>query len=280
VIKSSHLIFLFIYVIVVNMSEIRAIDPTFIHFFGIRRSGNHAVINWLQEGLNNEREESIMHINDVAEVLPTTPLPEIDPENIKSIIDRAHPGFVILSYEERTFTDRHKLEHRRIFSNSEDQDIVLLRSFPNVMASQIRRRNTVTSERRLDRPILRLGLAAVRDIWLDHAQVVLDAVGNGTTGILFDRWFTDRDYRDEIGDEIGFSNIDSGLGDVPNLMGVGGSSFDGAEFQGRAQQMDLLNRWMTFKKDDASHQLYLSLVTPGVIELNQELFGSNPLVSL
>lgn len=253
--------------------------PIFIHFFGMRRSGNHAVINWLQEGLMGDGE-AVMFVNNVAEVASTGPLPERQPINIERKVAQTHPDFVILSYEERTVGDRHDLEHRREFSNDGDQDLVLLRSFPNWMASQVQRRRNVIKEGRLNRPILRLGLTAIRDMWVENAQAILGASDSALTGILYDRWFTDRDYRDEIGHRVGFTNTDSGLDHVPNIIpGVGGSSFDGDSFQGRAQQMGVLDRWRMFTESGRNLGLYLSLITPEVVELNQELFGSYPSIT-
>jgi hypothetical protein len=217
-----------------------------------------------------------MHINNVAEDPPSGPLPERQPVNIKREVARLQPDFVILSYEDRTVTDRHNLEHRRIFSNDRDQELVLLRSFPNMMASQIQRRRNVIAEGRLDRPILRLGLVAIRNIWIENAQAIRDANDNKLTGILFDKWFTDRSYRDEIGKRVGFTNTDSGLNHIPDLPGVGGSSFDGTSFQDRGQEMPVLDRWSMFTKNEKNRALYIPLVNSKVIELSLALFGSDP----
>jgi hypothetical protein len=74
-------------------------SPTFIHFFGIRRSGNHGVIHWLSEGLKGNSERSVMHVNNVAD---GSPRPERQPAYIRSKVRFLHPDFVILSYEDRT----------------------------------------------------------------------------------------------------------------------------------------------------------------------------------
>lgn len=247
--------------------------PTFIHLFGIRRSGSHAVIHWLQEGLRGDGEPSVMHVNNVADK-PTRP--ERQPIYIKGKMALLHPNFVILSYEDRTISERHDLKHRKRFSNDRDIDVVVLRSFPNLMASQVQRRHNIQEEGSKCRPIMRLGLAAVRDVWVENARAVLGAREGALTGILFDRWFTDRTYRDEIAaTQIGFTNTDSGLNDVATPGGVS-SSFDGTSFQGRAQEMHLLDRWRMFTEGEENRDLYVPLVTPEVVELSQELFGYDP----
>ena len=247
-------------------------SPTFIHLFGIRRSGNHAVINWLSEGLRGDGERSVVHVNNVADK-PTRP--ERQPIYIKGKVALLHPDFVVLSYEDRTLSERHNLEHRKRFSNDRDIDVAVLRSFPNLIASQVQRRRNIQEQGLENRPIMRLGLAAVRDAWVENAQAIRDSNASGVTGVLFDRWFTDRDYRDEIAQQIGFTNTDSGLDHVPD-PGSGGSSFDGISYQGRGQEMHVLDRGHMFTESEENRGLYVPLVTPEVIELNQELFGFDP----
>ncbi len=247
-------------------------NPTFIHLFGIRRSGNHAVIHWLSEGLRGDGERSVMHVNNVAD---GSPRPERQPIYIKNKIALLHPDFVILSYEDRTLGERHDLEHHKRFSNDRDIDVAVLRSFPNLMASQMQRRHNIQEQGLKGRPIMRLGLAAVRDVWVENAKAILDSNESGVTGILYDKWFTDRSYRDEIGNQVGFANTDSGLDYVPD-PGSGGSSFDGTLFQDRGQEMRVLDRWHMFTESEESQGLYTSLITPEVGALNQELFGSDP----
>jgi drug/metabolite transporter (DMT)-like permease len=70
-----------------------------------------------------------------------------------------------------------------------------------------------------------------------------------------------------------------GTNHVPDLPRVGGGSFDGISFEGRAQEMPVLDRWRMFAEDEESRTLYVPLVTPEVSELNQELFGFSPLLA-
>lgn len=72
--------------------------------------------------------------------------------------------------------------------------------------------------------------------WKGYAQGLLDN-NDGLCYIYFDRWFVDRDYRRQIIENLGLTFTDDGLEymDVP-------SSFDDMAFQGRAQQMNVLDR--------------------------------------
>jgi hypothetical protein len=146
------------------------------------------------------------------------------------------------------------------------------------MASQMQRRQNIKDQGLVNRPINRLSLAAVRDVWVENAQAIQDSSENGVTGMLYDKWFTDRAYRDEIAHQVGFTNTDAGLDYVPD-PGSGGSSFDGTAFQDRAQEMKVLDRSRMFNEDEERRDLYVPLVTPQVIELNQELFGFDPSMS-
>lgn len=142
-----------------------------------------------------------------------------------------------------------------------------------MMASRIQRRSNLDQQGRV-RPIHHLGHAAVRDLWVEYAQAIRDSDGSTFTPVLYDRWFTERSYRDEVAESLGFTNRDSGVDYVP---GHGeGSSFDGTAFQGHAHEMGTLDRWRMFNEDGAGRDLYAPLVTPAVVALNQELFGSNP----
>lgn len=61
------------------------------------------------------------------------------------------------------------------------------------------------------------------------------------TYVDFNRWFAYREYRADLADELGLNKGDKGLNEI---MDYGrGSTFDGMDYDGRAQEMDVLGRW-------------------------------------
>ncbi len=248
---------------------------TYIHFFGLKRSGNHALIGWLSEGLSRGQKGGVAHFNAVNEPRhPADPSkPYLDVDYMLSAIDRGRPRYVVVSYEDLMFAKRRLQEHYTTFTRSNCIDVLLLRNFPNLIASQIQRRRNVEA-RGETRNIHRLGLMDVRDVWVENAHAIVNMSEGDFAAILYDKWFQNKEYRDRVAIQLGFLNEDLGINQV---SGIGeGSSFDGLTLQGRAQDMDVTDRWHLFARNRDAANLYASLVTPEVIELNLELFGYNP----
>ena len=59
--------------------------------------------------------------------------------------------------------------------------------------------------------------------------------------IIYDKWFTDINYRKKISSDLGLEFSDEKFETVPNA-GLG-SSFDGLKYNGKAQQMNVLKRY-------------------------------------
>lgn len=62
--------------------------------------------------------------------------------------------------------------------------------------------------------------------------------------IYFDEWFINKDYRIKITNDLKLNFNDKGLNDV---YSNGRSSFDEFRYDGKAQKMDVLNRWKKYK---------------------------------
>lgn len=90
--------------------------------------------------------------------------------------------------------------------------------------------------------------------------------------VSYNRWFVDRDYRRELAESLGLSFTDRGLEVVTEH--AGGSSFDQREFDAKAQQMAVLERWKKFADDPAYRRGFVE--NPRVIELAREIFDLSP----
>ena len=66
--------------------------------------------------------------------------------------------------------------------------------------------------------------------------------------VNYNSWFEDKDYRVELSSLISRNHSDENIGQI---MGYGGgSSFDGLNYQNRAQNMDVMNRWKHFSNNE------------------------------
>jgi hypothetical protein len=64
--------------------------------------------------------------------------------------------------------------------------------------------------------------------------------------INFNRWFTSKEYRKRLTARLDIPFNDEGLSDI---IWPGVSTFDGSGYDGRAQQMKVLERWKPLGKD-------------------------------
>ena len=77
-------------------------------------------------------------------------------------------------------------------------------------------------------------------------------IGNSKNTILYNRWFSEKQYRDKIAHSLGFLNRDIGMNDISKYGR--GSSFDLREkFHGNAASMDVLNRWKNEIENDLTN---------------------------
>ena len=107
-------------------------------------------------------------------------------------------------------------------------------------------------------------------LWLEHAKEFV-----GETSILrnkllvdFNRWFSVPQYRQELAHIVGRPFSDRALQHIPR--NGGGSSFNGFTFDGRAQKMDVLDRWKMYRHEPRFHKL---IEEPDVWRLTESIFG-------
>jgi hypothetical protein len=240
------------------------------HVFGMRRVGNHAVTGWLLAGLESAGEQ-VGYFNAVS----MNDHPKRRPQNIHRAMTEQAARVAVLSYEDESYAARFDLRHYRIFAEADSPDIRLLRSFHNMFASRYQRGENVRQQGRTS-DSLRTSWAGVRQLWLETAWDLAAAQETEEyVGVLYDRWFQDREYRDSLGNTLGFVNQDLALERVaPN---GGGSSDDGMEYDGRAQEMNVLGRFQALmERDPAARQVFGQLINREVLMVNEHLFGKDP----
>lgn len=222
------------------------------HVWGIRRSGNHAIIGWILEHVGTP----FVHFNDVQDVHnPLTPSgvtvsgvpawrykrgalrkvvhffrsrrqarfagadPSVDYEGLLAIPELACRVF---SYEDRPV------------ANVDGVRVLLLRDPFNLFASLLK---AGYFEECLDE---------LPEIYAGHAESFQQRKEIGVVGINYNEWFQDTHYRVAVARRLGFQTDGTPYNDVP--WNGGGSSFSGQTYSGQASQMDVFGRWRLVAK--------------------------------
>lgn len=231
---------------------------TEIRFIGMRRGGQHGVINWLraQEPLC----DSLCYRNNV-KVDPAAEHPFA-----KIVIRMLDSGcrHLFHAYEDLDFS---LLCGKELVGGQAKQFnyVLLVRDPFNMFASLIHwddESMPTLSAENMGRPI---------SIWKQHAREYC-----GQTRILphrvvisFTRWFVSREYRRQIAEALGLKFSDAALNRV-SLNGCG-SSFDSQRYDGNAQQMKVLERYKTVE----DNPLYKKVCEDAELcELSHAIFGN------
>jgi hypothetical protein len=229
--------------------------PIEIRFFGLRRSGNHGVINWLIPMLGNQ----VCHIND------GKPLCRFyngnDGLNYTKI-EIQKTDATIVSYENVDFNEgwpEFDIESPKV------KYVLLLRDPFNTLASLLRNQTTIQN-RSWNVPDYEL-----EKLWVQYAKEFLKITSwlpEDTVMISYNRWFVNETYRRGIADQLELEYSEVGLNKMSGYGG--GSSFDQLIYNRSAQNMDVLNRWKRFKSNNS---YWHRLQYPELKELSREIFG-------
>lgn len=257
---------------------------------GLRRSGNHAVIHWMEQQvgskglhLNNLRrsENPYRYLYEVAR-RPNKSGHEhatrellryswyINEKNLELLRRDANGSFVLKDYLIHSYEDflARKLAHsmslrrrQRYFGNSTfRRDVLILRDPFNLVASRLHSGRLSVKHKHED----------VLSIWLEHAREYLGEQNCLPCKVVvnFNKWASDPSYREALSKELGFVFVDKGVDSVPTIGG--GSSFDRLSYDGRAGEMDIQGRWRRFEDSDRFIQCFTD---PNVFRYAKQIFG-------
>lgn len=232
---------------------------------GMRRSGNHAVLNWIRA----QQPGEVCLLNNVA--AGTNPyryksdnLLRYHPEHYKqaaiyrqqangSLIKR---DCLIYSYEDWSLAQivQPRFERNRdlyIGKSSKRFDLLVLRDPFNLFASRLKQNFVATKTKKL--PMVKM--------WLEYAR---EFVGESRhlkrrrLCVNYNRWFGDLDYRRALAAQLEIPFSDAGLETISAFGG--GSSFDGVgdrnELAKSASSLDVTNRWRQFADDPTFQRLF------------------------
>lgn len=259
---------------------------TLCKFFGLQRSGNHAILNWLI-GLDQENTLFFNMVRPGSDLLDRPSgisLPDgtrayatrvrgkrvIQPEHLEWF--EKNGGRLLLSYEnypiEKFSTSQlNQPVFQRFGQASEEKNMLVLRNPFNMLPSAEKMMRRIMVREGKDEKWMINALNRRLALWKNYAFLHLNPVsltkGEFIT-FLFDRWVSEKEYRDSMADKLGYTNQDRFL-DFVSDAGKG-SSFSGSKL---GQREDVLNRW-------GEEGLYATEVIekhPEVIDYTALIFG-------
>jgi hypothetical protein len=120
-------------------------------------------------------------------------------------------------------------------------NILVLRDPFNMLASRLHKPGPV--------PKL-IDNSEILDRWEIYAEEYLGLTNFFQSKLVvnYNLWFSSIDYRKQLSEQLGLSFTDAGLNVVPKSAG-GGSSFDKNFYDGRGNQMKVLERWKVCQYD-------------------------------
>ncbi len=257
----------------------------FIH--GMKRSGNHAIINWLKA------HDRFIFLNNVLPIAPilagekTIPPPEdfmlwlqrkLLPKIVKDHFFKENELFAF-------FLKKFALQNHSLIISLEDHEldvslllnvpcdvsnILILRDPFNLFSSRIRKASSGENPAypRDTGP----AMDRVLKLWKSHAREYLGLTNHleNKVCIYFNSWFSEQHYRQSISQKLNLEFTDIGFSQVSQI-GLG-SSFDGTEYNGKNQKMDVLNR-KKLLNDSESHLLEKILADKELQELGQRIIS-------
>ncbi|EDX84264.1 hypothetical protein S7335_1961 [Synechococcus sp. PCC 7335] len=272
---------------IVNDKEIRVV--------GLRRTGNHAIMNWIRKQQRGE----IFYINNA--LINVNPYRDVYEEQVRiakkpdisgwrtdnlekwkkeALGDFSYKDCLVYSYEdqpmEKMCDPAFEKKHDIYFGKSRIRyDLILLRDPFNLFASRLRasRRKNPTAGS-IDFMKVKSRHHTLPQLWIDYAKEYLNEtnyLSNVKVPVNYNQWVNDSAYRRQLAETLGLEFTDSGVDDV--MTNGGGSSFDGTNLQGKATEMSVLERWTHFS-DDAEFKALIA--DKSLRDYCTEIFGTIP----
>jgi hypothetical protein len=256
-----------------------------IRIVALRRSGHHAVINWLLHQIKGRHA----FLNDCragtnpflscrrSSSRPGTLFPEHSQLWWRHEAAGWHSkrGFLLYNYEDQTpaqvaSQEAEAFRERWVGRSARRCDMLILRDPYNLLASKLRWAYGERFQPSLD------SLFVTREAWKAHAREYLGETAHlpDRVAVSYNAWFTDPAYRRRLAGTLGLEWSDKGMQEVarwgPTLWG---DSFDGLKYDGRATEMKVLERWRAYEDD----RFFLNLVDDEELrELSERIFGPLP----
>lgn len=232
---------------------------TVLRVYGLRRSGNHAVINWLQRNAPEGRALFFNNCKPGRDPFSTFRAAEIDGRRVAGadadatdIAARAGDGTaLILSYEDVMPGKRRRPVTAGVDDAAVDHEVIVARGFLNWAASLVRKLQANPAYSAPRRMAIVLKAVTTYSVMLN---LMTGDTAPRNIAIRYDDWRVSPDYRADRLARLGFEKRDDTLGPV---QGYGnGSSFPDAAETGEDLRAD--ERWRQMK-DDPEYRIVLWL---------------------
>ena len=204
-------------------------------FYGLRRSGNHAILEWLIQNMGGSGERKVVFWRRLMAVKLAAYINEANTYPSLEVLQEHHRiantifEKLIVSYEDVNLD--YVLPVTTGYKN-----IVIIRDIPNLFASRYKK--SIGYEQPWDFGAMRIDEHSV-DIWKNHA---LTGLNGDAILIQFEKWLDSKEYRDKIAALFGCDNYD--ITDTITEFGEG-SSFSGQnvptaeDLKNRSNQIEL-----------------------------------------
>ncbi len=204
---------------------------------GMRRSGIHAVLDWIRSSL----DEPWLVLNNVR-------LGSVNPKDRNTMFSDGYQHasgtdehlFTVFEDKRLQLIERAALLRPILPSVDAVRRLVVLRDPYNLTASRLHR--TRHRHSRDTRP------HRVAELWPSHASA-----GEHWTRCIYNRWLGEEAYRRRLADDLHMSTCPIRPEHVARAGR--GSSFDGLKYDGRAASMAVLARWREYADDPEFRRL-------------------------
>lgn len=258
----------------VNNVEMRVI--------GLARAGNHPIIDWIGRQFPGKR---VCFVNNAQPKTNPFLTGHCQGDGYTIIFNNflinakyeqrmrfRKKDCLIYSYEDALLEDIadedfEKNRERWVGKSLKRYDILILRDPFNLFASRL------AAKFKKDRDI-QSKIDGLVKLWKDYANEYLGRtcfLKDNPVFVNYNQWFLDRGYRCGLANKLGISFTDEGLNNVVS-MGTG-SSFGGQSFDGKAQEMKVLERWKHFTDDEFYRSIFAD---DELVALSNEVFGVIP----
>jgi len=143
----------------------------------------------------------------------------------------------------------------------ERYDVLIVRDPFNFFASRLKAGAVLTGIDNVD---------DVKNLWKDYAKEYLgetNFLSHNKIIINFNQWFSSSQYRKLLADRLRLDFTDRGLEAVRHSSW---SSFDGSKFDGKAQEMPVLQRWKKFSDHSSYKNIFYD---KELLDLSARIFG-------
>ncbi|MEL6231801.1 MAG: hypothetical protein AAFR24_17985 [Cyanobacteria bacterium J06627_3] len=250
-----------------------------VYFCGLKRSGLHAVSFWLlghqanHAFINNKPLKQARAGSPMVRTVQTSPLPvKVQVGDPVRICKDHHEQTMALSSDVNLLVVLFQSQHLWHLHNhqppvsgvdaAEIQRILLLRDPFNWAASYMQK-----SQHPSDVDVW-------PDMWKEYAKEFLGVTNYlpGKVSINYNQWFIDQAYRQTISQSLGLTFTDQTLNVVTSH--AGGSSFDKTTFNRSAQAMAVMDRWQSFRDNQAYITAFKKRLD--IVELAEQIFDLPP----